>query len=117
MDEVRTELADSKKWLEDLLGRAVDSMSLPGGSANREVIRLAWETGYDLVGTSRERMNRLVSLPSTVDRFVVQHGYGVRHIARMLHGSLSYVAPRGVRALLVWLPKKLLRTAERRRAD
>jgi peptidoglycan/xylan/chitin deacetylase (PgdA/CDA1 family) len=44
--DLKTELADSKKILEDITGRKVTSLSFPFGSWNRRVWDCARETGY-----------------------------------------------------------------------
>lgn len=49
------ELTRSKAVLEDKLGTAVDSMSLPGGRSNRRVMQACWNAGYAHVYTSEPR--------------------------------------------------------------
>ena len=44
--KLRTELADSKKILEDIIGKEVTSLSYPFGHFNRRVIEQAQSTGY-----------------------------------------------------------------------
>ena len=50
--EIRRELVESKAQLEDLLGRAVTALSVPGGAADRRVLTLAEEVGYTEIFTS-----------------------------------------------------------------
>lgn len=50
--KLHSELADSRKLLEDELGAAVDIMSLPGGRGNRRVFAAANEVGYRQIYTS-----------------------------------------------------------------
>jgi peptidoglycan/xylan/chitin deacetylase (PgdA/CDA1 family) len=50
--ELITELRQSKSVLEDLLGRAVDAISLPGGRWNRQVLERCAEQGYRRAFTS-----------------------------------------------------------------
>lgn len=50
--ELKKELDSSKKELEDHLGAAVTSMSLPGGRFNRAVLASCLEAGYSAVYTS-----------------------------------------------------------------
>ncbi|MBI5245393.1 MAG: polysaccharide deacetylase family protein [Elusimicrobia bacterium] len=55
--ELREELAGSRKFLEDLLGLPVTSISYPYGSVDRRVRDAAQEAGYVLGGTSRYGLN------------------------------------------------------------
>ena len=55
--EARRELLDSRKFLEDALGRSVTLMSYPHGSADRRVGALAKDAGYVAAGTSRFGLN------------------------------------------------------------
>lgn len=107
---MRAELRDSKVWLEDLLGRPVELMSLPAGQGDREVFRTAYELGYRLVGTSRERMNEPGPLPRPVGRFVVLAGYDAPQVCRIARGSRPYMWRRRARAAILYLPKLVLRT-------
>ncbi len=58
---LRAELTDSKKALEDRLGKAVESFSVPRGFYNARVQGAAREAGYGYVFTSRFGLN----LPKT----------------------------------------------------
>ncbi len=40
-DDIQAELADSRSWLEDLLGRPVTCLSVPGGATDRRVLDIA----------------------------------------------------------------------------
>jgi peptidoglycan/xylan/chitin deacetylase (PgdA/CDA1 family) len=57
--EVRGELAASRAVLQDLTGRPVPFLSLPGGRGSRQAFRIAREVGYRAVCTSRVGTNRL----------------------------------------------------------
>ncbi len=54
---LQREIAGSKHELEDILGRAVTQFSCPGGRWSRRVARVAHETGYETVATSRVGAN------------------------------------------------------------
>ncbi|RMG41776.1 MAG: polysaccharide deacetylase family protein [Planctomycetota bacterium] len=56
---LREELSASKRRLEDLTGRPVVAMSVPGGSTDRRVREAAAECGYRVVYTSVPRCNVL----------------------------------------------------------
>lgn len=73
--EAVEELTSSRAYLEDVLGRTVDTMALPGGSSSPEVLDAARAAGYRLIGTSvlaphtaaGDAINRIV-VPRTDDR-------------------------------------------------
>ncbi|MBI4345756.1 MAG: polysaccharide deacetylase family protein [Elusimicrobia bacterium] len=51
------ELLDSRKYLEDAIGKAVTTLSYPHGAVDRRVAAAARKTGYALGGTSRYGLN------------------------------------------------------------
>jgi hypothetical protein len=59
--ELDRELNASRKLLEDKLGIAVTTMSLPGGRYNRRVLAACQEAGYTKVYTSEPRLETTVS--------------------------------------------------------
>jgi peptidoglycan/xylan/chitin deacetylase (PgdA/CDA1 family) len=113
--EMRTELAEGKAWLEDILGRAVEAMSLPAGEGDRQVYADAYELGYRLVGNSRERLNAPGPPPRPVNRFVVLAGHGPEQVCRIAAGSRPYMWRRRARAALLYVPKLVLRTFDETR--
>ena len=54
---VSRELMDSRKFIEDVLGRPVTLMSYPHGSADRRVAGLVRAAGFTAAGTSRFGLN------------------------------------------------------------
>jgi peptidoglycan/xylan/chitin deacetylase (PgdA/CDA1 family) len=61
------ELAESKREIENTIGRAVKHLSCPGGRANRRVAEAARAAGYETMTTSRIGVNR-----SSTDRFALR---------------------------------------------
>ncbi len=55
--QLREELAGSKSYLEDLIGREVVSLSYPHGDVDRRVRDVAGKVGYRIGGTSRFDVN------------------------------------------------------------
>lgn len=106
---MREELAASKAWLEGILGRPVESMSLPAGRGNRAVYRTAFALGYRVVGNSIEWPNGGAAPPRRLNRFVVEAGCDERLVLRLAAGDLAYAGRRRLRAALLWLPKRVLR--------
>ena len=56
-DEVYKEFYDSKCRLEDMLGREVTAVSIPGGEYNGKIIKLAYKAGYKIIATSKPGIN------------------------------------------------------------
>jgi len=56
-DELREELTVSKKRLEDVTGRAVKHLALPGGRFHGDLVTLAEEAGYRAIFTSVPGIN------------------------------------------------------------
>lgn len=57
-DQVRRELAESKRNLEQLLETTVEDLALPHGACNDEVLRIAQEVGYKRIYTLEPKLNR-----------------------------------------------------------
>lgn len=59
VSEARSELADSKRVIEDRIGSAVADLAAPGGRWNRKVAHLASEAGYRTLYTTDPWRNSL----------------------------------------------------------
>ena len=109
-EQMRAELHDSKLWLEDILGRTILSISLPAGQGNPEVIRAAFEIGYAFVGNSKEKLNEFQQIPYEINRFCILSNHRKETVKRIAQGSVLYIWQRNIRAALLYLPKRLLRS-------
>lgn len=105
------ELSESKKWLEDVLGEEVRHMAAPGGYINTRVLRLAYSSGFKLIGTCSERMNsvKTMTLPGTVNRVNIRQYSSLRDFCNAVQGRLGFYILRQMRAAALALPKQLLR--------
>jgi peptidoglycan/xylan/chitin deacetylase (PgdA/CDA1 family) len=56
--EIRAELSDSRKLLEDAIGYPVDTLSIPSGAVDARVRRIAVECGYRFLFNSEVSVNR-----------------------------------------------------------
>jgi hypothetical protein len=105
--DLRRQLQESRELLENRLGRAVEWLSLPGGTGGARAIKLARELGYRLVFGSRPGRVDLRRLPDLVPRFAVRRGDGLsgfRSIVEQRPGRLFHAA-------LVYRSKQLARKA------
>ncbi|HEY1270719.1 MAG TPA: polysaccharide deacetylase family protein [Terriglobales bacterium] len=72
--ELRKELVDPKRRLEEMTGRAVEHFSCPGGRWDRRVAEVAREAGYKSVATSRNSANVMSTDPFSLGRVAVMRG-------------------------------------------
>jgi len=112
-----TELAQSKRWLEDVIGEEVRYMAAPGGFINARVTGWAYECGYTLVGTAKEWLNspETMLLPHKVNRVYVQRSFSRHTFRRIVQGYPSFYVRRRVRDLSLYIPKQLFRRASTER--
>lgn len=83
--QLRQELLEARLCLEDGLGHAVTTMSLPGGRANRRVLEACWSAGYTEVFTSVPRIESSVRPPnSTVGRLNLRSGTRTEWLEQLL---------------------------------
>lgn len=90
--ELQSELTDSRQRLEDILGQQVTTMSLPGGRANRRVLRACDEAGYTQIFTSVPEGADLVTNPRQVGRLNLQGDTTVEWLQRVLDPSSGLLA-------------------------
>ncbi|MDA8177996.1 MAG: polysaccharide deacetylase family protein [Deltaproteobacteria bacterium] len=74
IDSIRVELADSKEYLENLLGENVVTLSVPGGRISKIVRKIAKEVGYEAIFTSHTGMNDREANLFSVKRITVRQG-------------------------------------------
>jgi peptidoglycan/xylan/chitin deacetylase (PgdA/CDA1 family) len=70
--EIRTELQDSRAFLEDISGSAVESLSVPGGAVDDRVRRIAREVGYRFLFTSDVHANSRQTSPLAIGRLAIK---------------------------------------------
>ena len=103
--EIRAELADSKKMLEDLAGYEVDAVSIPSGAVDARVRRIAAECGYRFVFDSEVRVNRRGDSPAAIARVAVTRHTSLPTFRRYVEGR---IARERLRRAVLSAPKRLL---------
>ncbi len=68
-EDVRKEVFESKRIIEDGLGRPVSLFSYPAGACDREVMEIVREAGYSAAFSSRSRVARTGDDPYALGRF------------------------------------------------
>jgi peptidoglycan/xylan/chitin deacetylase (PgdA/CDA1 family) len=103
--EVRAELLDSRRRLEDLLERPVRWLSIPGGAVSRRVIQAAEAAGYDHIFTSALGTNPTPPGRRGIARVAVRANTDLATLGRWLGGDLRRERARDA---VLALPKRLL---------
>lgn len=85
--EVRSELADSKRELEDVTGKPVEHFSCPGGRWDRRVSDEARRAGYASLVTSVIGQNTAATDPFRLMRIAVMQGMPAAEVDRIVHGK------------------------------
>jgi len=103
--EIRAELRDSRRRLEDLLDRPVRRLSIPGGAVSRRVIQSAEAAGYDHIFTSEVGTNPTGLGRRNIARVGMKHATDLAALGRWLGGDLRREK---AREAILALPKRLL---------
>lgn len=69
--QLHVEIAEAKDRLEQILGRCVDHFSCPGGRWDTRVLRIARDSGYHSIATSRCEINTRDTNPYRLGRLAV----------------------------------------------
>lgn len=85
--DLKVELGDSKKRLEDLTGVKVEHFSCPGGRVNSLVKQIARETGYQSLATSRIGLNAPMTDRFRLARIPVKEATTATTLARLCRGE------------------------------
>jgi peptidoglycan/xylan/chitin deacetylase (PgdA/CDA1 family) len=102
---LKMQLSDSKRTLEDRLGRPVEFLSTPYGDLNARVVELAQHAGYRAVCGTRSWPAR----PGTcnVNRVAIHSHNTSSEFRHILTGNPGRYFGRAARALLIEIPKRV----------
>ncbi len=103
---LRSQLGESKRRLEDRLGRPVEFLAVPYGLVNRRVVRVARHLGYRAVCTSWSWPAQSGAV--RVGRVAIHRHTGAREFCALLAGDPLCYAIRAARSALLYVPKQLL---------
>jgi peptidoglycan/xylan/chitin deacetylase (PgdA/CDA1 family) len=84
---LKREIADAKSQLEQILGRAVDHFSCPGGRYDPRVAKVARAVGYRTVATSRICANSTDTDAFALGRIPILRGLPVKDFAAICSGE------------------------------
>ncbi len=103
--EIREELRSSKRYLEDVLGYAIDSLSIPSGAIDERVKWIAAEEGYRFCFTSEIRRNRREDGPMNIGRVAIKEATPRQAIGKYVRQEL---ARERTRRWMLSIPKGIL---------
>ena len=81
--ELHSELVDARRTLEDKLGTAITTMSLPGGRYNRRILTACRDAGYTQIFTSIPRAEPDPTSP-TIGRLNIRGDMSLEWITKLL---------------------------------
>ena len=84
--EIYHELAESKRVIEEQIGREVKHLSLPYGNYKKSVFALAAQAGYASVFTSRLK-HSLDGQPLTFGRIAIKDSYSFTTYVKLINGD------------------------------
>ena len=104
------ELDDSKKWLEDLLGKNIFSFSAPGGYINQNIIDIAENIGYHFIGNSNEWYNTYFRFKDfqIINRIAMRNHYDLKTFKNIIFSQNFFLIKRKIRNSGLGLIKKII---------
>jgi peptidoglycan/xylan/chitin deacetylase (PgdA/CDA1 family) len=84
-DKQLTELTESKKTLESITGKKVDSVAYPFGNFNNDSIKAAKEAGYTLGFTTKRGLSDRNDDPLKLDRIYISSKYDMNTFKEILN--------------------------------
>jgi peptidoglycan/xylan/chitin deacetylase (PgdA/CDA1 family) len=87
MDGIKREIVEAKQGLEQLLGKAVEHFSCPGGRYDERVIAVARASGYRSLCTSRAHANSIATDPFALGRVVVRRDTTLQAFQEICRGQ------------------------------
>ena len=86
-DEVETELCESKRALEKVIGRAVDSFAYPFGAYNRDVRAAVIDAGFSSAAAVKNAISHPADDPWAIARWTVKGATTPQQLERILGGT------------------------------
>ena len=93
--ELRDELVNSRKWLEDIVGRSVTCMSYPHGAEDPRVREAVSEAGYTIAASSHAGTNLSMRDPISLARTDIWAQDNVTAFRAKIRGDWDWLSFRG----------------------
>ncbi len=84
---LQKEIGDAKSRLEEITGRKVNHFSCPGGRWDDRAVKIAQESGYLTLATSRTHANSVSTDPFALGRVPVMRGTQLKTFAAICRGQ------------------------------
>ncbi len=88
-EEIKREIVESRKILEDQLGTMVQSFSIPFGFADKMIINMAYDAGYRSVCTSEVKCTNLDDPATVYGRIGIRRGDDLRKFAGIVEMDMK----------------------------
>lgn len=96
-NELRKEIVDSKKILENELGRPVDLFSYPHGTYNRICLKLLREAGYKAAFSGKPGLFSSLAKPHEINRTEISNHYSLpSEFRKRINGSYDWTALKNI---------------------
>ena len=90
--QARTELVESKNWIEQVIGKPIDTMSYPHGSFNHDVMQITSDAGYRFAATSQWGFYRVGENQLAIPRIDVWGHDTSKSLNQKLRGKWNWIA-------------------------
>ena len=107
-EELTEELVGSKQALEQIIGRQVTGLALPGGRGGENVVQMAKQAGYHYVCNSEFGVNAAGTDPFALKRIAVTRQMGMEPFKRLVSGNKWELGRRLLRQQLLDSMKTVL---------
>lgn len=105
LEDMKTELRDSKHFLEDLLGKKVDTIAYPGGHCGPREFKIAKEEGYLINRTTITGINKLPLNNGIVKCMTIKNDIDMNTFEQIINLSPLYFGKIKLREIALYLPK------------
>lgn len=107
---IKYELSESKKWIQDLIQKDVISLSAPNGYINDNIINIAINSGYKFIGNSIEWWNNNENIYSSnlINRIAIRKSYSTDTFKKIINRDIFYFLVRKARTHFLSIPKSIL---------
>lgn len=85
--DLRREILDARKKLEDLIGEKVEHFSCPGGRYSANALAVVKESGYRSLATSHARANSLSTDPFQLGRVAIMRTFNLDFFQKICTGD------------------------------
>jgi len=107
-DDLYRELYESKDILEQITGKSVNVLALPGGRGNSRVVKLALELGYKIICTSIMGHNHMPIDHAAIKRLSIYRDTNVSNFRSLVMASGRYYNKSLLKQRILVVPKMVL---------